>query len=156
MNDLQRVATLEPQLVATSWLKTPDYEFPPGWRGWAAKRLVESGKRLGARERITGSSFKYQELTLDRSRLIECLRYWQMSIDQIVQERAKWLLVGRQEQVRLFAAAADSFHAFGPLAIPYHIPNGRKLSETRILVLRVVCVPWMEGVLILPDLETLE
>ena len=113
------------------------------WRGldWLLKKLG-----AGYREHIP-ESYSIQERTINHNDIRAMIADSQDAMNLLWSKRATTLLVGHDEMSKLMRDACDD-----PLSFTAEIPLGYG-KEFRYMGLRVVCVPWLEGWAILPDLD---
>lgn len=113
------------------------------WRGldWLLKKLGGT-----YRERIP-ESHPLVERTIDHGNIQRMIADSQHAMRLLWDKKATTLLVGRDEMTKLMRDAVDD-----PLMFHAEVPLGYG-ADFRYMGLRVVCVPWLEGWALLPDLD---
>ena len=113
------------------------------WRGlhWLLKKLG------GTYRDYFPESVRVEERLIDHSNIQRMIADSQHAMRLLWDKKATTLLVGRDEMTKLMRDACDD-----PLSFRAEIPLGRG-ADFRYMGLRVVCVPWLEGWAILPDLD---
>jgi hypothetical protein len=113
------------------------------WRGlhWLLKKLG-----AGYREHVP-ESVRVEERTINHADIQTVIRDSQRALSLLWDKKATTLLVGRDEMAKLMRDAYDE-----PIAFRAEIPLGNG-NDFRYMGLRVVCVPWLEGWAVLPDLD---
>lgn len=116
---------------------------------WLRQKLWNWITNGGAYE-YTSEKVEYTEFCLDTNEFMHKLRLGRRDIEGIFREDIKYIVVGRDEQYRLINKALD--HRFD-FPVESHIACG---GETKICGLTVICVPWLNGIALLPELQKSE
>jgi len=149
MPAMQRIAILPRMSVRYYEAPTPAYwDMRKITAKWYWRGLDWLLKKLGAqyREHIP-ESYPIDERVIDHSGIQKMIATSQRAMRDLWDKRATTLIVGHDEMAKLMNDAPReylSFYAEVPLAYD---------ANFRYVGLRVVCVPWLEGWALLPDLD---
>jgi hypothetical protein len=113
------------------------------WRGlaWLLRKLG------GAYQEFIPESVKVEERDICHADIQAMIRSSQSAIHELWSKRATTLVIGYDEMDKLMRNAPREYMTFNT-----RVPVGYG-HRFRYAGLRVVCVPWLEGWALLPDLE---
>lgn len=105
-------------------------------------------QKLGAvyRERVPGG-VRTEEWAINHADIQATIRGSQSAVRALWDKQATTLLVGHDEMARLTPEAPTEYATFNT-----RVPIGYG-DKSRYMGLRVVCVPWLQGWALLPDLD---
>lgn len=144
-----RVRLCIPKWTSSLHPLTPQWIYPKGVRGWIAHFCVRLLYGFGAYTAIAQDEMEMVDVSNED--LVRGLQRWNVSIDRLLHGPCRYLLVGRKQQQELMGCAVNEPFIFG--GPPISVSDGKHLS---VLGLKIVCVPWMDGAIPLPDIEALE
>ena len=149
MPAVSRIAILPRMSVKYYEAPTPAYWDMRKLNGkWYWRGLHWLLGKLGAQYRdYIPESIRVEEKTINHANIQAVIRDSQRAMHLLWDKKATTLLVGRDEMTKLMRDACDE-----PMSFRAEIPLGNG-GDFRYMGLRVVCVPWLEGWAILPDLD---
>lgn len=117
------------------------------WRRWLQQAAWSLCKWLGCKfdRMFTHETFETSELNFDN--LIELIHLTRHEMHLIWNENARTILIGHAEMHKLHCEIDDKMVRFG---MPLMLQDGGKM---RVFDMDVVLVPWMSGILLVPDLS---
>lgn len=128
-----------------SWVPIPRLLFPSKF-AWLGRVCFWLTRKLGGEFERPSSTIYYSELTLDLSKLADAILDSEDAIYRIWHEGLRYVLVGHQELLGLRKLE----HSI--LRLDFAPDFKEKGDRASVLNgLHVILVPWMKGVVVLPD-----
>lgn len=142
----QMVNILKTTPISTRWYRDDTWEFVP--RNWFHRLLLKLFVRCGAKP-FYNVEMSVKIERFDQRDLLDLIFEHHSLIQQVYNKQVTTILCGRDVYERLMHSALDQMHTFG--AFPFRLGNG--MEVTTIYNLRIVLVPWMEGIVGIPDIK---
>lgn len=120
----------------------------PSTFGWLTRMLVWMLKIFGADPFVKGVKPAYREVNFYAEDLLKYLREAREGVRWLTAQDPKYLAVGR-DVLDIIAGMSDVQIPYGPIGCVRYVPGG---GTFRVYDLIVVSVPWMNGMVLLPEL----
>lgn len=147
--DTIRFATYQATPV---YLEVPRRSVKKDLPNWLARAVVWIGEKCGVLERDYERTVSYQVAELDMRGAIDEMAKHAANMEMIQSNRAKYLIVGRDQMKRL-DMQDWAIRNLGTRQIPFGVAYGDGTERRYLYGLEIILVPYIDGCFVLPDLE---
>lgn len=145
VRDKVAIVSWLPRLMQV-WEPIPTRLLLPGRPAWLGRACFWLIKKIGGKFERRLPTIEYTELKLDLKRLADAILDSEDAVYRIWYEGLRYVLVGHQELLDLQKLE------HGLLRLDFAFDFGGKGDRVSVLNgLHVILVPWMKGVVVLPD-----
>jgi hypothetical protein len=146
---MRQMQAIIPKLNYSSILVPDTYSFNQNKRfKWLQRLCIRILNKLGCQRYVMQSTF--ETVTVDFDNIVELVLKQSYAIECVTGRRCKYLVLGRKQMIELDLAVPEGHMLF---QFPHDYKARIYLGSMIFAGLKVVIVPWFDGILCLPELE---